>query len=108
MRELHLSGGTKIGWVKASFPFGRLVVTHDTLTITAPFAKKLLFTPADVISIEPYGIIPVLGQGIRIHHHRKDIQSKVVFYAFRRPDTIIEQIRHTGFLPAGSRYDDMI
>jgi hypothetical protein len=52
-----------------------------------------------VVSIEPHGIIPVLGNGIRIRHTAPDVPEKIIFWC--NPDATLRAIASAGFIPAG-------
>jgi hypothetical protein len=60
------------------------------------------FTPEDVVGVEPYGSMPLFGRGARIVHTRTDYPAKIVFWTFRNPDRVVEDIRHVGFLGRAS------
>ena len=96
--ELKLTGGARIGRMNASFPFATLTVNPRTIELKAGLLGNLVFQPSDIISIDPYVMIPVLGQGIRIHHRVSNYKEKVIFWTFQDPKKVIGQIRETGFL----------
>ncbi|MCB0838082.1 MAG: hypothetical protein KDD99_15525, partial [Bacteroidetes bacterium] len=95
--ELKLTGGARIGRMNASFPFANLVVSPRKIELNAGLIGNLVFQPSDIISIDPYVMIPVLGQGIRIHHRVSNYKEKVIFWTFQDPKKVIGQIRETGF-----------
>ena len=68
MNELQLTGGARIGMANATFPFATLKVNKDKLELNASIVGNLTFQASDIISIEPYTMIPILGQGIKINH----------------------------------------
>lgn len=97
MVEVKKTGGARIGMANATWPFATLKANKDKLELNATIIGELVFKPNDIISIEPYGIIPVIGKGIRIYHRVKKYKSKVVFWTFDDPKTLIEKIEQTGF-----------
>ena len=95
-------GGARIGWINASWPFATLKVSKDKLDLNVTIVGDYSFTPHQVVDIEPYGIIPILGKGIRIHHNISDYPKKIIFWCFGNPEKIIDRIKGTGFLPIAS------
>jgi hypothetical protein len=93
-------GGSKIGWVSASWPFAKLTVAPRQLTLST--LETLVFSPEQVIALEPCGSIPVLASGVRIVHTRSDCPQTVIFWYLGRRATLLERIREAGFIPAGS------
>lgn len=98
MKELRLTGGARIGWANATFPFATLTVNKDCLKLNTSMLGSLTFQPSDIISIEPYTLIPLLGQGIRINHKVNGYKKRVIFWTFKSPDSVVRQIEQTGFL----------
>ncbi|MFK8162030.1 MAG: hypothetical protein AB8H12_06150 [Lewinella sp.] len=89
---------------QGSWPFGKLKVSSDRLEVSVSI-KKVVFAPEDVVAIEPYMIIPLIGQGIRVVHRVEKYSQKVVFFGFSSPDEIIRRINKTNFLE-GKRNPD--
>lgn len=100
--KISSTGGARIGWVNASWPFATLTATRDQLELNASVIGKYTFSPAQVISIEKYTTIPVLGWGIRIKHNVASYPSHIVFWCFGSPASLIARIGGTGFAPCGS------
>lgn len=98
MKELKLTGGARIGRANATFPFATLKVTKTSLDLNASIVGNLTFLPSDIISIEPYTKIPLLGQGIKINHKVASYKEKVIFWTMKNPAIVIRQIQETGFL----------
>ena len=105
-----LTGGARIGWANATYPFANLFVDKDILTINASIVGNLVFRPQDVISIEPYKI-SILGKGIKINHRIENYNSKVIFWTFKDPNFVINEIKEVGFLDnlnSRTSFDDTI
>ena len=102
MTELNLTGGARIGMANATWPFASLKVTKERLDLNATIVGNLVFRPEDIISIEPYYMIPILGQGIKINHRIPKYKEKVIFWTFKNPNEVIRQIKQTGFLDNSS------
>ena len=96
--KFTLTGGARIGMSNASYPFADLSVDKDILKINASIVGNLMFQPKDIISIEPYTFIPLIGQGIKINHRIESYNPKVIFWTFKDPNSVISEIKKTGFL----------
>ena len=97
MRELQLTGGARIGMANATIPFATLKVNKDRLELNASVIGNLTFHSTDIVSIEPYTLIPLIGQGIKINHNVSDYKERVIFWTLKNPSHVIQQIRETGF-----------
>ncbi|MAP54952.1 MAG: hypothetical protein CL605_08635 [Altibacter sp.] len=98
MNEFKLTGGARVGNANATFPFATLKVSKDRMEINASIISHLTFKPSDVISIEPYTMVPIIGQGIKINHKVSTYQDHVIFWTFKDPNSVFLQIQETGFL----------
>ena len=98
MTELKLTGGARIGIANATWPFATLKVNKNRLDLNTGIIGNLSFSPRDIISIEPYFMIPIIGQGIKINHRVSKYSKKVIFWTFKNPNDVINQIKQTGFL----------
>ncbi|MEQ8553423.1 MAG: hypothetical protein RIC53_12275 [Cyclobacteriaceae bacterium] len=96
--EIKETGGARIGMANATWPFATLTVNESRLTLNATIVGNLTFKPSDIISIEPYKVIPLLGQGIRINHRVNNYKEKVIFWTMKSPGELIKKIELTGFL----------
>ena len=103
MIEASFRGGSRVGWVNASWPLAKLTANGTTLALTS--LGTYTFTPSQVVSIEPYGLIPVLASGIRINHNRKDYPKTVIFWCMGHRSAILEEIANTGFRPVGQQLE---
>lgn len=104
--EIKEIGGARIGSANATWPFATLSVNEQVLSVNASIIGNLSFRARDIISIEPYTIIPFLGQGIRIHHSVQEYKDKVIFWTFKSPQELIRRIEQTGFLSNASPLTD--
>jgi len=96
--EVKETGGARIGMANATWPFATLTVNENRLTLNATIVGNLSFKPSDIVSIEPYNVIPLLGQGIRINHRVNNYKEKVIFWTMKSPRELIKKIELTGFL----------
>ena len=94
------TGGAQIGWISASWPLARLSVTPRSLMIRTWPLGTYAFTPEQIVRLEPHGSIPLIYRGIRVVHSNPDYPSRIIFWCFRNPERLIEQIRRVGFIPA--------
>ena len=93
-----LTGGARIGKANATYPFATLFVDKNVFKINASIVGNIVFQPQDIISIEPYTMIPIFGQGIKINHRIKNYDPKVIFWTFKDPGFVINEIKKVGFL----------
>ena len=98
MNELELTGGARIGKANATYPLATLKVNKNRLELNASVVGNLTFQASDIVSIEPYMLIPILGQGIKINHNVSNYKERVIFWTFKNPKSVVRQIRETGFL----------
>ncbi len=98
MNELQITGGARIGRANASIPFASLKVNKEQLEINASIIGNLVFQPSDIVSIEPYHFLPLIGQGVKINHTVESYDKKIIFWTFKDPEMIVQQIQATGFL----------
>lgn len=96
--KFTLTGGVRIGMANASFPFANLYVDKEIIKINASIVGNLVFQPKDIISIKPHTSIPIIGNGIKINHRIANYNSEVIFWTFKNPDSVINEIEKTGFL----------
>ncbi len=97
MDEFRITGGARIGMLHAGWPMSSLTVTKDRLDINASLIGTYSFTPDQVVSIEPFGQIP-LTKGVKINHTVLTYNEKIIFFSFKDPNEIIDEIKKTGFL----------
>jgi hypothetical protein len=95
MDELKETGGAEIGMFRMTWPFAKLTVNKDLLKLSCSIAGTFYFTPADIISIEPYGLL--FKTGIKINHTVGKYNPKIIFTSTRGTQ-LINQIKQTGFL----------
>jgi len=102
MTEINETGGARIGLANATWPLAKLIVSKDKLELKASIIGDLVFKPGDVISIQPYTVIPLLGQGIRIIHNVSNYNPKVIFWTMGSPSALMQRIAETGFMTNGN------
>ncbi|UCE65168.1 MAG: hypothetical protein JSU85_09835 [Candidatus Zixiibacteriota bacterium] len=92
-------GGARVGGVNATFPLASLTARKDKLDLSVAFIGNYTFTANQVVSVEKYVTIPLLGWGIRINHNVSTYPEKMVYWCLGSPGRLINKIKETGFLP---------
>jgi len=87
------------GWGRA-----QLFVTPDSLEIRAE-TGTVSFRPNEVTSIERFLWVPYLAWGFEIHHNRRTVLPRFVFFTWRPPESVMQAIEGAGFVPSGSDRD---
>jgi hypothetical protein len=100
-----VTGGARIGFVNYTWPLAKLVVTADRLTVSTTMfglfgMGTYSFSKPQILSIERYGWIPFIGEGVRITHSVADYPQKIVFWC--RPSSVLAGISAIGFSPAAT------
>ena len=95
MYEIEETGGARIGFGHASWPFAKLLVNKNELRLNASILGTVCFRPSDIISIEPSSLFS--GAGIKINHRLSAYSAKVIFLTSGSRD-LIKRIQDTGFL----------
>lgn len=104
MPSFKQRGGAHIGWVSASWPLAGIEVDSERLVVTS--LGRYVFSPEDVTAIEEVGALPVISQGIRVHHTRPEYPERVVFHTLTGRAALLAALRRAGFRvgrPAFSR-----
>jgi hypothetical protein len=91
-------GGARIGLMNATWPFAQLKLTSEQLVLQVVFLGTYVFRPHQVSRVEPYGFIPLVRKGVRIHHQVGGYPEKIVFwYLCMNPQSIVDRIRESGY-----------
>jgi hypothetical protein len=91
-------GGARLDSKNATWPFARLELTAEKLVLQVAFFGNFTFSPSQVTKVEPYGLIPFIGKGVRIHHQIASYPEKIVFwYLCANPQPLVDKIRSSGF-----------
>jgi len=97
--DVSFRGGSRVGWVNASFPLARLVASRSRMTLSS--LGRYEFTPEQVVRFGSYGSIPLLANGLAIEHNRLDYPARMVFWCMGSREHVLAEIRRIGFVPAG-------
>lgn len=96
--ELSYRGGARLGIWNSTWPFARLTVTTTAIVLKVRTYGTLTFTRDDIIGIEPYRSLPIVGEGVRIHHSRRDYPEKVIFWWGAAPaEYLAKKIQALGY-----------
>lgn len=95
--EIKKIGGARIGLFNATWPFATLKVDRNSLELSTGLMGNFIFSNKDISSIQPYGLIPIIGRGIKINHHKKSYNSKIIFWTLGSPESLIKEIETTQF-----------
>lgn len=90
------TGGARIGWFRAFFPFAKLTVSAQAVELRAFSLGTYFFKSESVRDITRCGWI---SSGIQIHHSISTYPERIIFWCLGNPDKLIERIRMTGFRP---------
>lgn len=97
MAHIKKTGGARVGMFNATWPFATLKVNSNKLELSTGLMGNFIFRSNEIISIKPYGFIPIIGRGIKINHHKKSYNSKIIFWTLGSPETLIKEIEATQF-----------
>jgi hypothetical protein len=97
--KVSFRGGAHIGKINASWPFASLSAGPDGLTLRVLFFGAYAFRPEEVVKVERYTILPIVGWGVRIHHLKADYPEKMIFWCLGSPDSVLRGIESAGFQP---------
>jgi hypothetical protein len=92
----EMTGGGKVGWLYASWPFAQLSSTPDRLIVAIMFLGTYSFAPEQVTSIEDS------GSGVRIRHCVREYPRKIIFWAFSDSERVLTGIAKSGFCATAS------
>jgi hypothetical protein len=88
------TGGARLGWVQATWPFARLSISPGQLTISLALAGRYTFAPPDVSGLERCGIA---SNGIRLVHTRAHYPETIIFWCGGRAQRVLDAAARAGF-----------
>jgi hypothetical protein len=95
---LKSTGGARIGWMNATWPFARLTASAHQLSLSGLLIGTYAFSSTEVADLKPYGSLPLFGRGVQIIHTRDDYPAKMIFWCLA-PERLIRNIQALGFRP---------
>ena len=98
-KERKFTGGLRFGLISTTWPNGELYITEDKITLKDKgLNREVVFSRDDITDIQVKKVIPLIGHGVRIHHSRKDVSKKVIFwYSHSKMNQLIEEIQLAGW-----------
>lgn len=91
---VEFTGGARLGWVHATWPFGRLSISPGRLRISLAFVGQYTFAPSEVSELARFGIA---SNGIRIVHTRSDYPETIIFRCGGRVQRVLDAATAAGF-----------
>ena len=85
-------------WFLSAGGIAFLRATANELSVRVPLFGKWEFLPSDVLAIEPYGRIPLLDRGVKIHHSIAAFPNPLIFSSLRSSKTVLQGIKSAGFI----------
>lgn len=91
-------GGVWIGTLAATWPLAKLSLSEDEIRIDVAFFGCYRYPRETIVSVERYGRIPFIANGIRIRHRIPNYEQKVVFWCvFLWPEKLLQAIAELGY-----------
>jgi len=98
MSSIHYSrrGGAAVGSRSATWPFGKIEVSADSVTVSV-IGKAKTLRVAEVLRVEPLGWLPTeVGPGVRIFFRGQHWEEFIDFYTTIGQGDVLDAIRHAG------------
>ena len=84
--------------MNATWPLALLTATRSELVLKVSLVGTYIFKPEQVRKIEPYGLIPYFGKGVRISHEVEGYPEKIVFWCLcADPRPLVNQLMQLGY-----------
>ena len=99
MSSIHYSrrGGAAVGSRSATWPFGKIEVSADSVTVSV-IGKAKRLSVAEVLRVEPLGWLPTeVGPGVRIFFRGQHWEEYVDFYSTMGQGDVLDALRNAGF-----------
>ena len=101
MAEFSVTGGARVGWGRASWPFAKLTVSQTSLRLSLLMLGSYSFAPGEVVSLNRIGSVPLLSSGIQVVHNRSDYPPMITFWCPGGPEKLLVRIHEAGFSAKG-------
>ena len=99
MSSIHYSrrGGAAVGSRSATWPFGKIEIAADSVTVSV-IGKAKTLRVAEVLRVEPLGWLPTeVGPGVRIFFRGQHWEEFVDFYTTIGQGDVLDALRNAGF-----------
>jgi hypothetical protein len=84
-----------MGWVYATWPFGRLSISSNQLTISLAFVGQYTLAPSEASGLARCGMA---SNGIRIVHTRADCPETIIFWCGGCAQHVLDAAARAGFV----------
>ncbi|PIQ17272.1 MAG: hypothetical protein COW66_13000 [Flavobacteriaceae bacterium CG18_big_fil_WC_8_21_14_2_50_34_36] len=92
MKKIVKIGGARIGKMNATWPFAKLVVDSEELSIYS-MLHKFYFKKEDIKTISVVNYIPFIAHGIRISHVVQKYNKHIIFWCLSNPEKLIKELK---------------
>ena len=90
-------GGAAVGILSASWPFGKIEISADSVTVRV-MGKARTLRVAEVLRVEPLGWLATEeGPGVRIFFRGQHWEEFVDFYSTTGQGDVLDELRNAGF-----------
>ena len=99
MSSIHYSrrGGAAVGTRSATWPFGKIEILADSVTVSV-IGKAKTLRVAEVLRVEPLGWLATEeGPGVRIFFRGQHWEEFVDFYTTIGQGDVLDALRNAGF-----------
>ncbi|TDR20468.1 hypothetical protein [Marinicella litoralis] len=89
----EFTGGARINFFNATWPFAKLRLEENGLTLNVVMKGTFNFPRARISAIRKRGIIPFFSDGIQIEHDIDEYPDWIVFWCLGKRDKILEELK---------------
>src|SRR5689334_17324675 len=90
-------GGARVGMWNATWPFASLDVSRSALVLSVWLLGKFTLSPQQVVAVEPWRSLPLIGNGVRIRHSIARYPETLIFWCFVDPEEVTRKLRELGY-----------
>ena len=90
-------GGARMGIANATWPFATLRASSEALVLEVMFFGSFRFSPAQVVDVEPYYSLLIVGRGVRIRHSVSEYPETLIFWCFVEPKGVVAELKRLGY-----------
>jgi hypothetical protein len=89
-----------MGIANATWPFATLRASSTALVLKVALFGTFQFSPEQVVDIEPYYSLPIVGKGVRIRHSVPAYPERLIFWCFVEPKEVVAELKRLGYGPS--------
>ncbi len=90
------TGGARIDLQNATWPFAKFTLSSDSLVLSVASTLTYRLDPDHVTWVEEIMAIPVIGQGVRLHHNVVGYPQQIIFWCFHTQQ-LLQELRDHGY-----------